>query len=133
VFEPISMTPTGTGQATAFDGGVERDRVESERSGVERTKKRPAVLPHRSPCGLKRSGPGSARVCAYCGHPFPFPFRGAFSVHGYSSCAQLAQQPLLSTTPTTDAIGELAVRTQALEKAVREIALEAQKLSTQIS
>jgi hypothetical protein len=37
--------------------------------------------------------------------------------------------PLLSTTPTSIAIAELAVRTEALEKAVREIALEVQRLS----
>ena len=37
--------------------------------------------------------------------------------------------PLLSTTPTSLAIRELAVRTEALEQAVREIALEVQKLS----
>lgn len=42
---------------------------------------------------------------------------------------QASKQPLLSTTPTTDAIGELAARTEALEKAVREIAHEVQKLS----
>lgn len=35
---------------------------------------------------------------------------------------QADKQPLLSTTPTTDAIRELAARTEALEKAVREIA-----------
>jgi hypothetical protein len=39
--------------------------------------------------------------------------------------------PLLSTTPTPIAIRELAVRTEALENAVREIALEVQKLSAQ--
>jgi hypothetical protein len=39
--------------------------------------------------------------------------------------------PLLSTTPTSHAVRELAVRTEALEKAVREIALEVQKLSAQ--
>jgi hypothetical protein len=39
--------------------------------------------------------------------------------------------PLLSTTPTSIAIQELAARTQALENAVREIALEVQKLSAQ--
>ena len=39
--------------------------------------------------------------------------------------------PLLSTTPTSLAVRELAVRTEALEKAVREIALEVQKLSAQ--
>jgi hypothetical protein len=39
--------------------------------------------------------------------------------------------PRLSTTPTSVAVQELAVRTEALEKAVREIALEVQKLSTQ--
>ena len=37
--------------------------------------------------------------------------------------------PLLSTTPTSLAVRELAVRTGALEKAVLEIALEVQKLS----
>lgn len=37
---------------------------------------------------------------------------------------QANKQPLLSTTSTTDAIRELAARTEALEKAVREIALE---------
>lgn len=37
--------------------------------------------------------------------------------------------PLLSTTPTPIAIRELAVRTEALEKAVQEIALEVQRLS----
>jgi hypothetical protein len=42
---------------------------------------------------------------------------------------QASKEPILSTTPTTDAIGELAARTEALEKAVREIALEVQKLS----
>jgi hypothetical protein len=36
--------------------------------------------------------------------------------------------PLLSTTPTSIAIRELALRTQALENAVREIAREVQKL-----
>ena len=39
--------------------------------------------------------------------------------------------PLLSTTPTPLAIRELAVQVEALEKAVREIALEVQKLSAQ--
>jgi hypothetical protein len=39
--------------------------------------------------------------------------------------------PLLSTTPTSIAVQELAARTEALEKAVREIALEVQKLSGQ--
>lgn len=37
--------------------------------------------------------------------------------------------PLLSTTPSPIAIQELALRTEALENAVREIALEVQKLS----
>ena len=37
--------------------------------------------------------------------------------------------PLLSTTPSPLAIQELALRTEALENAVREIALEVQKLS----
>ena len=39
--------------------------------------------------------------------------------------------PLLSTTPTSLAIRDLAVRTEALENALREIALEVQKLSAQ--
>jgi hypothetical protein len=39
--------------------------------------------------------------------------------------------PLLSTTPTSLAVRELAVRTEALENAVREIALEVQRLSAQ--
>src|SRR5437870_10657971 len=42
---------------------------------------------------------------------------------------QASKHPLLSTTPTSVAIGELAVRIEALEKAVREIALELQKVS----
>jgi hypothetical protein len=37
--------------------------------------------------------------------------------------------PLHSTTPTSIAIHELALRTQALEHAVREIARELEKLS----
>ena len=37
--------------------------------------------------------------------------------------------PLLSTTPNSIGIQELAIRTEALENAVREIALEVQKLS----
>ena len=39
--------------------------------------------------------------------------------------------PLLSTTPTSIAVRELAAQTEALEKAMREIALEVQKLSAQ--
>ena len=39
--------------------------------------------------------------------------------------------PLLSTTPTSLAVRDLAVRTEALEIALREIALEVQKLSAQ--
>jgi hypothetical protein len=41
------------------------------------------------------------------------------------------KEPLLSTTPTPTAIGELVVRTEALELAVREIAVEVQKLARQ--
>jgi hypothetical protein len=37
--------------------------------------------------------------------------------------------PLLSTTPTSVAVWELAARIGALEEALREIALEVQKLS----
>jgi predicted sugar kinase len=39
--------------------------------------------------------------------------------------------PLVSTTPTSMAIGALAAQLEALEHAVREIALEVQKLSDQ--
>lgn len=38
--------------------------------------------------------------------------------------------PLLSTTGTQAAISELAARTRGLERAMREIALEVQKLSS---
>jgi hypothetical protein len=37
--------------------------------------------------------------------------------------------PLVSTTPTSVAIDELTRRTEALENALREVALEVQKLS----
>jgi len=39
--------------------------------------------------------------------------------------------PLLSTTPTSVAVQELAAQVVALEKALREIALEVQKLSAE--
>jgi len=39
--------------------------------------------------------------------------------------------PHLSTTPTSLAVQELAAQVEALENAVREIALEVQKLSAQ--
>jgi len=39
--------------------------------------------------------------------------------------------PLLSTTPTSMAVRELALRVEALELALREIALEVQKSSGQ--
>jgi hypothetical protein len=39
--------------------------------------------------------------------------------------------PLVSTTPTSVAIRDLALRVEALEEALREIALETQKLSKQ--
>jgi hypothetical protein len=42
---------------------------------------------------------------------------------------QANKRPLLSSAPMSDAVGELAARTDALEKAVREIALEVQKLT----
>ena len=41
------------------------------------------------------------------------------------------REPLLSTTPTSVAIRELFARNEALEHAMREIALEVQKLSAQ--
>ena len=37
--------------------------------------------------------------------------------------------PLLSTTATSEAIGEVAARVDGLEHAIREIALEVQRLS----
>ena len=43
---------------------------------------------------------------------------------------QAGKGPLLTTTPTTFAIGELAARIEALDNALREIALEVEKLST---
>jgi hypothetical protein len=42
---------------------------------------------------------------------------------------QAGKGPLLSTTPNSDVVRELAARTEALEHALREIALEVQKLS----
>jgi predicted sugar kinase len=42
---------------------------------------------------------------------------------------QASKEPLLSTTPTSVAISELGLRIEALEKAVREIALEVQRTS----
>ncbi len=44
---------------------------------------------------------------------------------------QANKRPLRSTTPTTVAVGELAARIEALENAVREIALDVQKLAAQ--
>jgi hypothetical protein len=44
---------------------------------------------------------------------------------------QASKAPLLSTTPISVAVRELATRTEALENAMREIALEVQKLSAQ--
>ena len=43
--------------------------------------------------------------------------------------AQKGDRPLLATTATSVAIGELAARSDGLEKAIREIAVEVQKLS----
>ncbi len=42
---------------------------------------------------------------------------------------QARKEPLLSTTSTSIAIQELVARTEALENAVREIALDVQKLA----
>jgi hypothetical protein len=42
-----------------------------------------------------------------------------------------SKRPLLSTTPDSIAVRELAAQVEALENAVREIALEVQKLSAQ--
>jgi hypothetical protein len=44
---------------------------------------------------------------------------------------QAGTEPLLSTTPSSLAIRELFFRTEALENAVREIALEVERLSAQ--
>ena len=44
---------------------------------------------------------------------------------------QAGKEPLLSTTATSLAIRELVARSEALENAVRAIALEVQKLSEQ--
>ena len=43
--------------------------------------------------------------------------------------AQQGHEPLLSTTPTPVAIGKLAAQSQGFEQALREIAVEVQKLS----
>jgi hypothetical protein len=40
------------------------------------------------------------------------------------------KEPLLTTAPTSVAIRELAARIEALENAVREIALEVQEIAT---
>jgi hypothetical protein len=42
---------------------------------------------------------------------------------------QASKAPLLSTTPTSAAVRELAARTDALEHAVQEIAREVQELA----
>jgi hypothetical protein len=42
-----------------------------------------------------------------------------------------SKRPLLSTTPDSVAVRELAAQVNALENAVRQIALEVQKLSAQ--
>jgi len=42
-----------------------------------------------------------------------------------------SKAPLLSTTPTSIVIGELVARTEALEIALREIAVEVERLSRQ--
>jgi hypothetical protein len=45
---------------------------------------------------------------------------------------EAAQEPLLSTTPTSVAIRELAARNDALEKALREIALVVQEIELEV-
>ena len=42
------------------------------------------------------------------------------------------REPLLSTTPTSVVIRELLSRTEALERAIGEIALEVQRLSVRL-
>jgi hypothetical protein len=45
---------------------------------------------------------------------------------------EAAQEPLLSTTPTSVAIRELAARNDALEKALREIALVVREIELEV-
>jgi hypothetical protein len=45
---------------------------------------------------------------------------------------EAAQEPLLSTTPTSIAIRQLAARNDALEKALREIALVVQEIELEV-
>jgi hypothetical protein len=42
---------------------------------------------------------------------------------------QASKRPIQSTTPTSDAVRQLAAQVDALERVVREIAVEVQKLS----
>jgi hypothetical protein len=49
--------------------------------------------------------------------------------HDLRSHKGLGAQPLLATTSTQAAIHELIARTEGLEEAVREIALEVEKLA----
>jgi hypothetical protein len=44
-------------------------------------------------------------------------------------CSHRGAQPLLATTTRHAAIGELIARSEGLEKAVREVALEVQELA----
>jgi hypothetical protein len=46
------------------------------------------------------------------------------------SLVAAGKEPLLTTTPTSVAIRELAARIEALENAVREIALDVQQIAT---
>ena len=50
-------------------------------------------------------------------------------VERVDTLVRAGKEPLLSTTPASVAIRELLLRTEALERAVREIALEVQKRS----
>jgi len=49
-------------------------------------------------------------------------------LHGHQAPLEWGN-PLLSSTPRSHAVHDLAIRTEALEHAVREIALDLQKLS----
>ena len=50
-------------------------------------------------------------------------------IHRTGECRVVWGNPLLSTTPTSMAIRDLAERVEVLEEAVREIALQVQRLA----
>lgn len=56
---------------------------------------------------------------------------GATLTERVDNLIETGTEPLLTTTPTSVAIRELAARIEALQTAVREIALEVQELPAQ--